>query len=79
MEASYEVLGDVHSEGTGSASGEDVEEEQLNGEEVHGEVEAFLKTTIVQTAISSVAFLMAVIGIWGDGVAPVYGETVVYM
>lgn len=80
MEASYEVLGDVHSEGTGSASGEEVDEEHLNGEEVRGDVEAYLKTTVVQTAVASVGFLMAIIGIWGDGVPALYAsETIVYV
>ena len=79
MEASYDILGDVHSEGTGSASGEEVDDEQLNGEEVRGEVEAFVKTGLVQTAVTAVGFLVAVIGIWGDGVTHLYNETIVYM
>ncbi|KAK3324362.1 hypothetical protein B0T19DRAFT_428431 [Cercophora scortea] len=72
MEASYEVLGsDVHSEGTGSASGEEpeVEEEQINGEEVRVKVEAFLKKQIAQSTVAGLGFLLAVVGIWGDGVA----------
>lgn len=72
MEASYEVLGDSHSdEGAASNSGEELEEE-INGEEVRAEVESFLKNQLVQTAISGIAFAMAVIGIWGDGVADTY-------
>ncbi|KAI1333418.1 hypothetical protein F5Y16DRAFT_355789 [Xylariaceae sp. FL0255] len=67
MEASYEVLGDSHSEeGGASASGEELEEE-LNGEEVRNEVEFFVRNQIVQTAISGLGLIMAVIGIWGDG------------
>jgi len=74
MEASYEVLGsDAHSEGAGSASGEEldvIEEDQVNGEEVRVKVEGFLKKQVVQSAISGVVFLLAVVGIWGDGAAP---------
>ncbi|KAH7376285.1 hypothetical protein B0T11DRAFT_324210 [Plectosphaerella cucumerina] len=75
METSYEILGDNHSEGTGSASGgEDLEfeEETLNGEEVRGEVLAFRKTQYVQTGIASLGFLLAVVGIWGDGAVRVF-------
>lgn len=68
MEASYEVLGDSHSdEGAASNSGGEELEEEINGEEVRGEVEFFLKNQLVKTVISGVAFSMAVIGIWGDG------------
>ncbi|KAK0715610.1 hypothetical protein B0H67DRAFT_601121 [Lasiosphaeris hirsuta] len=84
MEASYEVLGagsDAHSEGAGSASGEelDVEEEHasVNGEEVRVKVEEFLKKQIVQSAVAGLGFLLAVVGIWGDGVAPVFAQSVV--
>jgi autophagy-related protein 33 len=78
MEASYEVLGDAHSDGTGSASGDEHEEEILNGEQVRGEVEGFLNTQIVQTVIATAGFLLAVIGIWGDGAVHIYSsETVV--
>ncbi|KAK3353218.1 hypothetical protein B0T25DRAFT_568432 [Lasiosphaeria hispida] len=84
MEASYEVLGagsDAHSEGAGSASGEelDVEEEHagVNGEEVRVKVEAFLKKQLVQSAVAGLGFLLAVVGIWGDGVAPVFAQSVV--
>ncbi|CCC11052.1 unnamed protein product [Sordaria macrospora k-hell] len=66
LEASYEVLGDSasHSEATS-----DVEEElaNVNGEEVRANVEVFLKKNIVQSAVAGVAFLMSVVGIWGDG------------
>ncbi|OIW31613.1 hypothetical protein CONLIGDRAFT_592371 [Coniochaeta ligniaria NRRL 30616] len=86
MEASYEVLGSSSSalsdEGTASASGEDIEAEEeaaqeVNGEEVRTEVEGFLKKQMVQTAISGLGFLMAVVGIWGDGVAQVFQNEVV--
>ncbi|GAB1318621.1 Autophagy-related protein 33 [Madurella fahalii] len=80
MEASYEVLGsgsDAHSEG--AASGEEVEgdEADVNGEEVRVEVEAFLKKQIVRSAVAGLGFLLSVVGVWGDGVAPVYGQAVV--
>lgn len=78
MEASYEVLGDAQSDGTGSED-LDAEEENLNGEEVRVEVVSFLKTQYVQTAVASLGFLMAVVGIWGDGAVQVFQtETVVF-
>jgi autophagy-related protein 33 len=88
MEASYEVLGSststsAHSD-EGTVSGEDIEGEEeaatvqdINGEEVRTEVEGFLKKQMVQTAISGLGFLMAVVGIWGDGVAQVFQSEVV--
>ena len=87
MEASYEVLGSsstsAHSD-EGTVSGEEVEaveEEEVardfNGEEVRTEVEGFLKKQMVQTALSGLGFLMAVVGIWGDGVAQVFQNEVV--
>lgn len=80
MEASYDVIGsDVHSEATlDSASDRSAEEEQqaatdgsVNGEEVRGEVEAFLKKQVVSTATAGLGFLLAVVGIWGDGAGTV--------
>ena len=78
MESSYEVLGDSNSEGGGpaaSVNSEDLEEE-INGEEVRGEVESYIKKQHVQTGVAALGFAMAVVGIWGDGVksfgAPVY-------
>jgi autophagy-related protein 33 len=65
LEMSYEVVGDSHSEGTS----EDQEEEILNGEEVRGQVERFLKKQAAATGIAGLGFMMAVVGIWGDGVA----------
>lgn len=83
MEASYEVLGSsssAHSD-EGTISGEDIETEEaareINGEEVRTEVEGFLKKQAVQTAISGLGFLMAVVGIWGDGVSQVFQNDVV--
>ncbi|KAK0627288.1 hypothetical protein B0T14DRAFT_512361 [Immersiella caudata] len=80
MEASYEVLGsDAHSEGAGSASGEDLDiiEEEVNGEEVRTKIGVFLKKQAIQSSVAGLGFLLAVIGIWGDGVAPVYGQGIV--
>jgi autophagy-related protein 33 len=80
MEASYEVLGtggsDAHSE---ASNGEEAEGEDrdVNGEEVRANVEAFLKKQIVRSALSGLAFFLSVVGIWGDGVSPVYGQAVV--
>lgn len=84
MEASYEVLGsagsDAHSEGStgGSASGEETEggEAGVNGEEVRVEVEVFLKQQIVRSAVAGLGFLLSVVGIWGDGVVPIYSQSV---
>ncbi len=78
MEASYEVLGsasDAHSEG--SAEEAEVEERDVNGEEVRADVEVFLKKQIVRSALAGLGFFLSVVGIWGDGVAPVYGQAVV--
>ncbi|KAI0200187.1 hypothetical protein F4808DRAFT_171354 [Astrocystis sublimbata] len=70
MVASYDVLDDSHTEG--SASGEELMEEDVNGEEVRAEVEVFVKNQTVQTAVAGVGFLMAVLGLWGDGAHVIY-------
>ncbi|KAI0022240.1 hypothetical protein F4780DRAFT_211012 [Xylariomycetidae sp. FL0641] len=68
MEASYEVLGDSHSdEGAASASGEEADED-VNGEEVRSEVEFFVRNQMIQTALAGLGFMMAIVGVWGDGV-----------
>ena len=41
------------------------------------EVEAFLKKQVVSTATAGLGFLMAVVGIWGDGAVGYVSETVV--
>lgn len=81
MEASYEVLGgagsDANSEGS---AGEEVEAEEggdVNGEEVRAEVEVFLKKQIVRSVVAGLGFFLSVVGIWGDGVSPVYGQAVI--
>ncbi|ORY66410.1 uncharacterized protein BCR38DRAFT_430192 [Pseudomassariella vexata] len=72
MEASYEVLGDSHSD-----EGSDEVDEDINGEEVRGEVELFVRDQIVKTVVMGLGFMMAVVGIWGDGVADLVGDAVV--
>jgi len=74
MEASYEVVGagDSHSDGAASEDMEPEEEARLNGEEVRGELEHFLKKQILQTAVAGLGFLMAVVGIWGDGTVQIF-------
>lgn len=77
MEMSYDVIGsDAHSEATlDSASDRSVEDDSpvtpgsdsVNGEEVRGEVEWFLKKQALSTAVSGLGFVMAIVGIWGDG------------
>ncbi|KAK2067631.1 hypothetical protein P8C59_001353 [Phyllachora maydis] len=86
MEASYEVLGgssDAHSEGTSgsSFSGEEHDDDDhddggaadVNGEEVRGKVERFLKRQVAQSVLAGLGFAVAVVGIWGDGATHVYG------
>lgn len=64
MEASYEVLGDVHSE---PASEEDIDVDIVNGEEVRAEVQGLARAYFVRTGLAALGFAMAVVGIWGDG------------
>jgi autophagy-related protein 33 len=66
MEASYEVLGSGGSE----ASHGEVEVEDLNGEEIRSKVQVFLKKQIMQMGLTTVGFVIAVVGIWGDAVSP---------
>ncbi|SPQ23900.1 d801a66d-6d08-415e-b422-57f868d5264b [Thermothielavioides terrestris] len=83
MEASYEVLGGAGSDATSEGStGEEMEAEadeagDVNGEEVRAQVEAFLKKQIVRSALAGLGFLLSVVGIWGDGVSPVYEQAVI--
>ncbi|POR36599.1 Uncharacterized protein TPAR_03287 [Tolypocladium paradoxum] len=70
MEASYEVLGDVHSEAT---SEEEIDD--INGEEVRVEVESLARGYVVRTGLAALGFAMAVVGIWGDGAS----QAVVYV
>jgi autophagy-related protein 33 len=64
MEASYEVLGDAHSE---PASEEDIDADIVNGEEVRIEVQALARSFAVRTGLAALGFAMSVVGIWGDG------------
>ncbi|CAK7266502.1 hypothetical protein SEPCBS57363_002121 [Sporothrix epigloea] len=95
MEASYEVLSsatagsvsggsvsDSHSDGGAGPEDTDATADGtavINGEEVRASVETFLKRQIVRTAVSGIAFAMAIVGLWGDGArrVPVWHETVV--
>ncbi|KAI1428192.1 hypothetical protein F5Y12DRAFT_711508 [Xylaria sp. FL1777] len=73
MEASYEVLSDSQTEeSNGSASGEDISEEEINGEEVRSEVDFFVRNQLVQTTVAGLGLAIAVLGIWGDGAHLVY-------
>ncbi|TLD30787.1 hypothetical protein PspLS_02270 [Pyricularia sp. CBS 133598] len=75
MEASYEVLStDVHSDGTSSDELPEEEPVNLNGETVRADVETFIKKQMVRAGVAGVGFLVAVLGIWGDGAVrpPVY-------
>ncbi|KIH92908.1 hypothetical protein SPBR_03138 [Sporothrix brasiliensis 5110] len=51
----------------------------VNGEEVRAAVETFLKRQIVRTVTSGLAFGMAIVGLWGDGLrrVPVWNETII--
>ncbi|PKS10622.1 hypothetical protein jhhlp_002377 [Lomentospora prolificans] len=75
LEASYDVLGDMHSDGgSASVSGEDADDDQAaaqqqNGEEVTADIEIFLKERLVQTSLAALSFVISVVGIWGDGAA----------
>lgn len=64
MEASYEVLGDSHSEGT---SASDEGEEDVNGEELRSAMEGFRLSQMVRLALAGTGFVMSLVGIWGDG------------
>jgi autophagy-related protein 33 len=82
MESSYEVLGsDNHSEGSAASAsgGDDIDvNDVVNGENVRGEVENWLKARIVQTGVTAVAFMISVVGIWGDGAAAM-GPEIIYL
>lgn len=67
-------------EGTPQREEEEEEEEGdagVNGEGVRAEVELFLKKQIMRGAVAGLGFLLSVVGIWGDGVVPVYAAPVV--
>ncbi|PNP53792.1 hypothetical protein THARTR1_05916 [Trichoderma harzianum] len=64
MEASYEVLGDSHSEGDLPSESE---LEDVNGEEVRANVEGATRAYLVKTGLAAAAFVLSVVGLWGDG------------
>ena len=63
MDASYEVLGDVQSE---TASEEELVDD-VNGEEVRAEVQSLSRSFATRGGFAAIGFVMAVVGIWGDG------------
>jgi autophagy-related protein 33 len=67
MEASYEVLGESHSEESAPSPSMEEFDDDINGEEVRSEVEFFVRNQLVQTTVAGVGLVMAVLGIWGDG------------
>ena len=64
MEASYEVLGDTPSE---DEIEEVVEEEEINGEQLRNDMVGFAKAEKIRGGISAFGFLLACVGLWGDG------------
>lgn len=64
MEASYEVLGDSHSDGDLPSESE---LEDVNGEEVRANVEGAARAYLVKTGFAAAAFVLSVVGLWGDG------------
>jgi len=68
MDASYEVLGASDRDSEGTASGEEMEED-VNGEGVREQMEGFMMTQLVRTAVAGIGFAMSIVGIWGDGAA----------
>jgi autophagy-related protein 33 len=63
MEASYEVLGDVHSDEATS----ETDFEEVNGEEVRTAVDSIAKGYAIRGGFAMLGFAMAAIGLWGDG------------
>lgn len=64
MEASYEVLGDSHSEGDLPSESE---LEDINGEEVRANIDGAARAYLARTGLAAAAFVLSVIGLWGDG------------
>jgi len=67
MEASYEVLGDSHSEGSVTEISDHDTDEEVNGEEIRNEMEELALSNLVRTGFTVAGFAMSVVGIWGDG------------
>jgi len=70
MDASYEVLGASDRDSETSEVEVDSEEDS-NGEEVRQGVERLVVGSALKAVLSGVGFAMAVVGIWGDGVADI--------
>ncbi|KAL8388030.1 hypothetical protein RB595_009503 [Gaeumannomyces hyphopodioides] len=74
MESSYEDLGgsdSAHSDGDDTVDDDTTvvasAADEVNGEEVRGDVENFIKKQVVRAGVAGLGFLVAVLGIWGDG------------
>jgi autophagy-related protein 33 len=61
MDASYEVVGDSHSEGNSEP------EDEPNGETVSLTLRNFSLAQTLRTVFAGTAFAVSVIGLWGDG------------
>lgn len=73
MDASYEDLGrdnddDHEAAASPTSSTADLDEESVNGEDVRAALAAFTKAHVAQSAVAALGFMMAVVGLWGDGV-----------
>lgn len=72
MDASYEVLSTSAATSDRDSEGSEVDvEEDVNGEEVREGVERLVVGSATKAVLSGIGFAMAVIGIWGDGVADI--------
>lgn len=81
MEASYDVLGSDSAHSDDGDDDDTVDDDttvvasaadEVNGEEVRGDVDNFIKKQVVRASVAGVGFLVAVLGIWGDGAVAVY-------
>jgi autophagy-related protein 33 len=70
MDSSFEVVGG-DSEGTVSEGAASEEEEEINGEEVRERIEVFRLGQTVRSVVAGIAFVMSILGIWGDGAVDV--------
>lgn len=72
MDASYEVLSTSAGTSDRDSEGSEAEaEDDVNGEEVRQGVEKLVVGSATKALLSGVGFVMAVVGIWGDGVADI--------
>lgn len=51
----------------GETSGSEHDEEDVNGEELRRAMERFRAVQGIRAGVNGVAFVMGVVGIWGDG------------